>query len=42
MKKGEGLPAYPYRLVATPTYPDCKCTKNNLKKEHNTIKININ
>ena len=31
-EKWEGLLAYPYRLVATPTYPDCKCTKNNLEK----------
>lgn len=31
-KKREGLLAYPYRLVATPTYPDYKGTKNNLKK----------
>ena len=31
-EKREGLLAYPCRLVATPTYPDCKGTKNNLKK----------
>ena len=31
-KEEEGLSAYPYQLVATPTYPDYKGTKNNLKK----------
>lgn len=31
-EKWEGLLAYPYQWLMTSTYPECKGTKNNLKK----------